>query len=697
MKIFTIPLLVVLIGIHSVFTFAQQNDTLEMQRNKNGKIILARFQPSNARRFTDGSRFLRKILAAKGSHEFRLAMETTDELGFLHQRYNQFYMGIKVENAEYLMHGRNGMIETVNGEYPDIDTLSASPRINELAAFTKANDYVGAKKYKWQDAALEKLIKETKKDPEATYYPKGELVFAIGSLKRSSRYVLSWKFIISSLVPENEQIIYVNATNGEIIADVPLLCNINIACTAQTRYSGTQNITGDTFAGGNRLREIRNTTAGNTANIVTLNIQNGFIYANAVDFANNTTNFTNGNWPTFNQNQPALDVHWGIERVLDYWATVHQRNSINGLGLQATNYVHYNDPNSPAGWPNNAQWDGNGMAMRFGDGDGTTFNPLVSIDITSHELGHGINQFTANLTPGTTESGALNEGFSDMWGASVENWAAPNKQTWLIGEEIFATSTFNCIRNLQNPKSSTASEGKHPNTYHGQFWDNNGEPHNNSTVLSHWFYLVSQGGSGTNDNSNNYNVTAIGINNARRIAFRALSVYLGANSGYNDARTQTINAARDLFCDNSKEVAAVTNAWYAVGVGAAHAGTVPSIAGTEPVCTSQTFTVQNPIAGSTPTWSSANSNGLAINANSGNATRMNNFNGQVVITANIANNGCATFVSKSVRVGNYLPTGSSGYQSNCSGTTYNILNTSLSATCSANTQINFSDTVQLSV
>lgn len=89
MKIFTKPLLVLFVGIQSVFTFAQQNDTLEIQRNKNGRITLARFQPSNARGFTDGSRFLKKLLAAKAAHEFRLVMETTDELGFLHQRYTQ--------------------------------------------------------------------------------------------------------------------------------------------------------------------------------------------------------------------------------------------------------------------------------------------------------------------------------------------------------------------------------------------------------------------------------------------------------------------------------------------------------------------------------------------------------------------------------------------------------------------------------
>jgi len=45
-------------------------------------------------------------------------------------------------------------------------------------------------------------------------------------------------------------------------------------------------------------------------------------------------------------------------------------------------------------------------------------------------------------------------------------------------------------------------------------------------------------------------------------------VYLTASSPYADARTFTIKAAQDIFGVCSPEVVAVTNAWFAVGVGA---------------------------------------------------------------------------------------------------------------------------------
>ena len=37
------------------------------------------------------------------NYSLALENEDTDELGMTHQRYEQYYKGIKVENAEYMM------------------------------------------------------------------------------------------------------------------------------------------------------------------------------------------------------------------------------------------------------------------------------------------------------------------------------------------------------------------------------------------------------------------------------------------------------------------------------------------------------------------------------------------------------------------------------------------------------------------
>ena len=77
--------------------------------------------------------------------------------------------------------------------------------------------------------------------------------------------------------------------------------------------------------------------------------------------------------------------------------------------------------------------------------------------------------------------------------------------------------------------------------------------HTNSGVLNYWFYLLVDGGSGTNDNGTAYNVKAIGIDKAQAIAYRTLTTYLVPTSVYKDARIYSIQAAkRSVWCKFSR-------------------------------------------------------------------------------------------------------------------------------------------------
>uniref|UniRef100_UPI003217C907 M4 family metallopeptidase n=1 Tax=uncultured Draconibacterium sp. TaxID=1573823 RepID=UPI003217C907 len=575
---------------------AQQNDTLKIERNKQGIVNFAHFKPNSERKIQEGTTFLKTFLHAKTDDDFRLIKETNDELGFSHLRFQQYYKGVKVENSEYLIHGSNGIIESINGDFKPVTLSSVKPSLNEKQALQKALNYVHAKKYKWEDTAYEKFKKENTKDANATYYPKGEPVIVKDYLTGSKQMKLAWKFTISSLEPYNEQWVYVDATNGEIVGDTPLLLNSNATGNAETLYSGTVGITCDSYSGGYRLYETRSTTPNHSVNVHTWNCLSQSNLTNAVEFSNTNVNWTIGNWAAISQDQAALDAHWAAEKVLDYWSTIHSRNSLDNQGLAITGYVHFYDPSSTAGWPNNAQWDGNNHVLKYGDGDGgTNFNQLVALDVVAHEMGHGIAQYTAGFssTDHRQECDALNEGFSDIWGACVEDWATTNKQTWLSGEE-FVNPNFTCLRDMQNPNSLTAWEGPHPDTYQGTFWDLNGEPHINSTVLSHWFYLLSEGSNGvdTNDNNDSFYVSGIGISDAQKIAFRA-ETNLNSSATFADARTQTILAAANLFGATSNQVIQTTNAWYAVGVGEQFSNY--PISGPSYVCpnTEVTFTVNN--------------------------------------------------------------------------------------------------------
>lgn len=266
----------------------------------------------------------------------------------------------------------------------------------------------------------------------------------------------------------------------------------------------------------------------------------------------------------------------------------------------------------------------------------------------------------------------------------------PTKQTWLLGEEIVNPSSFTCLRNLQNPNSNTTVEGQHPDTYLGASWRTDGEPHNNSTVLSHWFFLLSQGDIGANDFCNFYSVTGIGITNAAKVAYRTESLYLTSSSNYAAARTGSIQAARDLFGTGSSAEIAVTNAWFAVGVGAAYPSSVLSISGAELICTNATYSVANLLAGSTVTWSvSSNpSNVLILAPNTPGPNQLKityqGFQGFITtLSAVITNGGCTRTITKTIagdNGSNYLY--GSYNQSPC--TFYNVSHPAQSGTLNGN-------------
>jgi len=125
---------------------------------------------------------------------------------------------------------------------------------------------------------------------------------------------------------------------------------------------------------------------------------------------------------------------------------------------------------------------------------------------------------------------------------------------------------------MTNPNDPNAKT-QQPDTYLGDFWysgsnDNIGV-HTNSGVQNYWFYLLSEGGNGINDNGDAYTVNAIGMAKAAAVAYRNLTVYLTSTSEYEAARAGSIVAAQNLQSAGiltESDVEQVEAAWSAVGV-----------------------------------------------------------------------------------------------------------------------------------
>ncbi|MEP7171240.1 MAG: M4 family metallopeptidase, partial [Bacteroidota bacterium] len=473
---------------------------------------------------------------------FKLLNKSTDQVGITHYRYQQTLKGIPVEGTMYIVHVKNNLITSMNGLLFDKMNTSASASLSKVVALTNAINDLNAKVYRWQIPAWEQQIKNVNNDPSATWYPKGELVYAPQNGKYTSEnYRLCYKFDVYAQEPLDREYVFVDAQSGQVIYKINRIQDADATGTAMTAYSGTRTITTDSVSPNSfRLRE-----SGRGLGVETYNLQQGTNYVNT-DFTD-----TDNSWNNVNaqQDEYATDAHWGAEMTYDFYMLNFNRNSIDDNGQKLLSYVHY-DVNYT-----NAFWDG--TEMTYGDGGGV-YTPLTSLDVAGHEISHGVTEHTCALIY-ADEPGGLNEGFSDCMGNAIRQYGKQSATIdWLIGDEIGGTP----FRNMADP-----NQYQNPDCYNGLYWYAPNEVHNNSGVLNFWFYLLTEGGSGTNDLGSVYNLTGVGINNAAAILYRAWAVYLFPNAQYQDARFYTIQAAIDLFGPCTPEVIATTNAWYAVGVG----------------------------------------------------------------------------------------------------------------------------------
>ena len=138
--------------------------------------------------------------------------------------------------------------------------------------------------------------------------------------------------------------------------------------------------------------------------------------------------------------------------------------------------------------------------MTYGDGDGTTFTPLTTLDICGHEMTHGVTERTANLTY-AKESGALNESWSDILGAMVELYARrrnATSDTWKIGEQAYTPNTAgDALRHMDDPHAVGDPDHYSERLYPGTCTPSNANDqcgvHTNSSIANKAFYLGSCG------------------------------------------------------------------------------------------------------------------------------------------------------------------------------------------------------------
>lgn len=493
-------------------------------------------------------------------------MHVDSLVGLTHYKYEQTYMDIPIEGAGCIEHyNTDGSLLFLNGKFADSIKRSHKPKFDEETAIRilvkelSRNEEI---QFAWEDSDWEQQIRLDEADSNATWFPEAELVWAIDTMKNmqvvipGSRYSLAYKILIKTLEPIESKIYYVDAQNGNIlkvrsthIHDGP----------AEVPGYGTQII--DTrWKGGFTQAHILHAN-DDTRDIHTKKNPNG----NTAWWLLSNTKTEDDIWGSTYASETT--PHFHASKSWDFFRTQYGRAGFDGLGTgirirtQIDDYgAWYIQSSSPK-----ELWFGVTQSnLDFG------MEPAV----VAHEFTHGVTDHSAGLEY-EFESGALNESFSDIFGIVIHALMLDNGSTdWTIGNHIQGIP----LRSLEVPKNygqhwdGSAWQLGQPDTYQGDFWCencpvNNGGVHINSGVQNKWFYILSNGDSGWNDNNDNYNISGIGMKKATDIAYLALTTILHSSSQYSDSRQATITAAKILFGECSIENQATIDAWYAVGIG----------------------------------------------------------------------------------------------------------------------------------
>ncbi len=443
---------------------------------------------------------------------FRTLKVLTDEDGSSHVRMQRLYDGLPVSGGQTIVH--NGP----QGGFDGVTTTIEQP--------LKLKTDPGISKKRAQNTAK----KEFQGSIEKTGEP--NLVVDVSGEPR-----LAWDTTVKGTKKDGTPSrlhVLVDAQNAEVLGARD---EVN---AAEGRGTGTYNgqVTFTTTQSGSGYRMVD----PNSGDGATRNADNG----------NQVYTDSDNAW----SDSEAVDVHYGVGKTYEYFATTHGFEGPAGNGNGIPRNVHVNGYDYC-----NAFY--NGSSINFGDCNG---NPLTGIDVAAHEFSHGVTDNTAGLNYNNYDAGGLNESTSDIFGTLVEFAAnSPGDEPdYLIGETVGDVFGGEALRFMYDPNR----DGKSFNCYSQ---GRNTDPHYSSGIGNHFFYLLVNGSqpagypaSPTCDGSTIEQ--GIGNDKGGAIWFRALTRYMGPSETYPGAADATLQAATDLYGECSAEYQQVQQAWAGVDV-----------------------------------------------------------------------------------------------------------------------------------
>jgi Zn-dependent metalloprotease/PKD repeat protein len=488
---------------------------------------------SNEERFFQFMEETRSITGISDPREwFQITGIITDELGITHVKTVQKYKNVEIYGSESSLHIDSKKERFTGSLYTITNDISSSPFIDRDHGIQSViSDVRKHTFYRKLNEKEKKILKYESPSCELVIYDKGNQDFHLTwEIILRPNFLEEWKYFVDA---QTGEIIYKfnnTKTSGPTTGTAVDLNNI-------TRTFNVV-LDGGTYYLVNMAESMYNSTTGEGM-IITLDANN--TSTSDLDYSYVTS--TDNAW----DQKAAVSAHYNAAIAYAYFKNTFGRNSINGLGGNIISFVNVTEDDGSS--MENAFW--NGKAIFYGNG-GTAFKSLAgALDVSAHELGHGVISNTANLEY-YGQSGAMNESYADIFGSMVD------RDDWYIGEDVTKTSfsPSGALRDMSNPHNLGNSSKPYWQPQHiSEMYlgtQDNGGVHLNSGIGNYAYYLFA---------------TSISSKTiAEQIFYRALNLYLTKTSQFIDWRIAVIQSARDLYPSNALYEEKAAEAFDAVGI-----------------------------------------------------------------------------------------------------------------------------------
>ncbi len=466
-------------------------------------------------------------LGLSNQTEMKAVLSSKDKFGYSHYKFQQFFRGIEVLGANYLLHEKDGQVLNGNGVIMPEREIDLQPSLSETEASQIAVQNAEGESGQMEVYSIKLAIVNS-------HYPEFDGEFELA-------YVLTLNSISGQ---HDSRKIILNAHTGNIIRNYTL----TMTCfqdkgKIETLYHGEHEINAERKDGVYYSQDL------SRGNGIFVTNKSGKLYTDDDNYwQSGSADYKNG----------AYDLFWGLQKTYDFYKSKFGRNGADGANLQVKAFLL--DTESYV----NAFWQPNLLTLNFGIGDFNNYKPLTAIDVVGHEFTHGVTQFSAGLEY-LYEAGAINEAFSDILGKTIEHEFDRDSFNWYIGAR-FAKTRALAFRSMEDPNLYNNAK-----FYKGKKWvtgtSDNGGVHSNSGVLNYWFYLLCTGLKDTNEANVIFDVKGLGFDTASLFAYTLLTGYLGNASNYYDTREASLLLAGNWWGVCSAEYLNIAEAWKAVGVG----------------------------------------------------------------------------------------------------------------------------------